>query len=176
MSVKTEKPVADRVKECITILKKITDELHISEENPTIRVFKKRMAQYWRDGKAQDEKIPLIGYNRIILYKFPKWSHQEVEVTLRVHNIQHPHLPPDLEEELQGPARTAAAVMYQSASAAAATHPPSSTASVSATHPPSSTASVSVTHPPPPPDPSATGADQTNNATQSDPAHPSPPS
>ena len=158
MSLKTEKPVADRVKECITILKKITDELHISEENPTIRVFKKRMAQYWRDGKVQEEKIPLIGYNRIILYKFPKWSHQEVEVTLRVHNIQHPHLPPDLEEELRGPARTAAAVMHQAAS---------STASVTAT---------AVTHPPPLPDHSATPADQTNNAMQSDPAHTSPPS
>jgi len=148
---KVEKPVADRVKECITILRKITDELHISEENPTIRVFKKRMAQYWRDGKVQEEKIPLIGYNRIILYKFPKWSHQEVEVTLRVHNIQHPSLPPDLEEELRGPARTAAAVMHQGADATA-------------------------THQPPPQDHSAAPADQTNNATQSDPAHPSPPS
>ena len=157
MSLKIEKPVGDRIKECITILKKITDELHISEENPTIRVFKKRMAQYWRDGKVQEEKIPLIGYNRIILYKFPKWSHQEVEVTLRVHNIQHPSLPADLEEELRGPARTAAAVMHQ----------PSSTGLVSAT---------AVTHPPLQQDHSEASEVQTNNATQSDPGHPSPPS
>lgn len=142
---KIEKPVADRIKECITILKKITDELHISEENPTIRVFKKRMAQYWRDGKLQNEKIPLIGYNRIILYTFPKWSHQQVEVTLRVHNVQHPSLPPDLEEELKGPATSSAAVMYQ-----ASTQPLQ-------------------------PDPSAAAEDQTNSATQSDPVHPSPP-
>jgi len=154
---KIEKPVADRIKECITILKKITDELHISEENPTIRVFKKRMAQYWRDGKAQDEKIPLIGYNRIILYKFPKWSHQQVEVTLRVHNVQHPSLPPDLEEELKGPATSSAAVMYQAPEAT----PLSLTGSV-------------VTQPPPQ-DPSATSTAQTNSATQSDPVHPSPP-
>jgi hypothetical protein len=140
---KIEKPVGDRIKECITILKKITDELHISEENPTIRVFKKRMAQYWRDGKAQNEKIPLIGYNRIILYTFPKWSHQQVEVTLRVHNVQHPSLPADLEEELKGPATSSAAVMYQ-----APTQPPQ-------------------------PDPSAASSAQTNSATQSDPVHPS---
>lgn len=145
---KIEKPVADRIKECITILKKITDELHISEENPSIRVFKKRMAQYWRDGKLQDEKIPLIGYNRIILYKFPKWSHQQVEVTLRVHNVQHPSLPPDLEEELKGPATSSAAVMYQAPEAPT---------------------------PLPQPDPSAAAEDQTNSATQSDPVHPSPP-
>jgi hypothetical protein len=161
---KIEKPVGDRIKECITILKKITDELHISEENPTIRVFKKRMAQYWRDGKAQDEKIPLIGYNRIILYKFPKWSHQQVEVTLRVHNVQHPSLPPDLEEELKGPATSSAAVMYQ---APEVTQPPSTdslTGSVEAT-----------TTPLPPQDPSATSTAQTNSAMQSDPVHPSPP-
>jgi hypothetical protein len=150
---KIEKPVGDRIKECITILKKITDELHISEENPTIRVFKKRMAQYWRDGKAQDEKIPLIGYNRIILYKFPKWSHQQVEVTLRVHNVQHPSLPPDLEEELKGPATSSAAVMYQAPEG-----------SVEAT-----------TTPLPPQDPSAASTAQTNSAMQSDPVHPSPP-
>ena len=148
MSVKTEKLVADRIKECVIILKKITDELHISEENPSIRVFKKRMAQYWRDGKVQDEKIPLIGYNRIILYKFPKWSHQEVEVTLRVHNIKHPSLPADLEEELRGPARTAAAVMYQAPEAPT---------------------------PLPQPDPSANPVEQTNSVMQSDPVYPSPP-
>ena len=161
MSVKTEKPVADRIKECVIILKKITDELHISEENPSIRVFKKRMAQYWRDGKVQDEKIPLIGYNRIILYKFPKWSHQQVEVTLRVHNIKHPQLPADLEEELRGPARTAAAVMYQG-SAATATQLVTDSSTGSPT-------------PPLPPGPSADPAVQTNSATQSDPVYPSPP-
>ena len=148
--------MADRIKECITILKKITDELHISEENPSIRVFKKRMAQYWRDGKLQDEKIPLIGYNRIILYKFPKWSHQQVEVTLRVHNVQPPSLPPDLEEELKGPATSSAAVMYQAPEAPT---------------PLPSTGSVAT--PLPQPDPSAAAEDQTNSATQSDPVHPS---
>jgi len=100
--IKEEKPQADRVKECITILKKLTDDVGIDVNNPSIVVLKRRMGQYWRDGKTQEESLPLFGYDRMILYKLPKWSHQEVELTLRVSSVRHPPLPPDLAEELEG--------------------------------------------------------------------------
>jgi hypothetical protein len=105
--LKVEKPQADRISECVTILKKITDEVGIDPLNPSIIVLKKRMATYWRDGKLQEGTLPLLGYNRIILHRFPKWANQEVEVTLRVSNIKHPQLPSDLEAEVT--ARTSSA-------------------------------------------------------------------
>ena len=101
-TIKEEKPQADRVKECITILKKLTDDVGIDPTNPSIIVLKRRMGQYWRDGKTQEDTLPLFGYDRIILYKLPKWSHQDVELTLRVSSIRNPPLPPDLLEELEG--------------------------------------------------------------------------
>jgi len=101
-SAKVEKTQAERITECMTILKKLSAEVGIDAQNPSIRVLKKRMAQYWRDGKVQEDKLPLWGYDRSIIYKLPRWAHQSVEVTLRVNAIRNPQLPPDLEEELRG--------------------------------------------------------------------------
>jgi hypothetical protein len=101
-TIKEEKSQANRVKECITILKKLTNDVGIDSNNPSIVVLKKRMGQYWRDGKTQEDTLPLFGYDRMILYKLPKWAHQDVELTLRVSSVRHPPLPPDLEEELRG--------------------------------------------------------------------------
>jgi hypothetical protein len=92
----------ERVRECITILKKITEELDIPTDHPSIRVLKARMARYWEDGKNQEERIPLVGSNRYILYRFPHWAHQQCEVTLRAGRITHQQLPSDLEAELGG--------------------------------------------------------------------------
>ena len=100
-TIKVEKPQADRVSECITILRKLTDEVGVPATNVSIAVLKKRMGQYWRDGKLQEDQLPLVGYDRIILYKFPRWAHQEVEVTLRVSKISYPQLPSDLEAEIE---------------------------------------------------------------------------
>ena len=94
------KTQADRITECMTILKRLSEEVGIDAQNPSIRVLKKRMAQYWRDGKLYEEKLPLWGYDRSIIYKFPRWSHQEVEVTLRVNKVKNPQIPADLQEEL----------------------------------------------------------------------------
>jgi hypothetical protein len=105
---KVEKPQAERISECIAILKRITEEVGIRAENPSIRLLKKRMATYWRDGKLQEDKIPLYGYDRIILYRLPRWAHQEVEVTLRVSRVRHQSLPSDLLAELEAQTSSAA--------------------------------------------------------------------
>ena len=98
----TEKPQADRISECVAILRKITDELQIPSENPSIRLLKKRMATYWRSGDLMEDRIPLVNSNRYILYRFPRWSHQIVEITLRVGRITHSRLPSDLAAEAEG--------------------------------------------------------------------------
>lgn len=96
-----EKNQADRITECMTILRKLTDDVRIPATNPSIRVLKKRMAKYWRDGLLQEDKLPLYGYNRIIVYRLPRWADQIVEVTLKISKVTHPRLPSDLEEELR---------------------------------------------------------------------------
>ncbi len=101
MPVRTEKPQNDRIQECITILQKIIEHLEIPAENPSIRLLKKRMATYWRDGVLQEDRIPLVGSNRYIMYRFPRWSHQIVEITLRAGPVNHSALPSNLVEELE---------------------------------------------------------------------------
>lgn len=104
MTVKVEKPQTDRVIECMAILKKLTEEVGIPAENPSIRVLKKRMGVYWRDGKPQEDVLPLHGYDRNIVYKLPRWSHQFVDLTLKVRSgVNPPRYPEDLEAEVYGP-------------------------------------------------------------------------
>jgi hypothetical protein len=94
------KPEVERAKECLNVLSKIVDELNIPAENPSVALLNKRMLQYVKDGKMSEERIPLVGTNRYILYRFPRWAHQQAEVVLRVGRITHAQLPPDLEAEL----------------------------------------------------------------------------
>ncbi len=97
------KPQEERVSECLEVLKKLIDELGVSAENPSIKLFKKRMNDYWRDGKYQNERIPLVGTNRYIMYEFPKWAHKKVEVMLHVGHVRlmFRELPSNLAAELE---------------------------------------------------------------------------
>lgn len=97
---KTEKPQADRISECINILRQLTNDMEIPATNPSVVLLKKRMAKYWRDGVSQEERIPLVGSNRYILYKLPRWSHQFVDITLRAGPITHQALPSSLAAEI----------------------------------------------------------------------------
>lgn len=95
------KPEVERAKECLNVLSKIVDELKIPTENPSVTLLNKRMLEYVNDGKTREDRIPLVGSNRYILYRLPRWAHQQVEVILRVGLITHSQLPPDLEAELR---------------------------------------------------------------------------
>jgi hypothetical protein len=106
--LRIEKTQGERIQECLSLLKQIVDDLEIPDWNPGIRLLKKRMSKYWEDGKTQDGRIPLCGSNRNILYSFPKWKHQEVEIVLRVTRIMHPRqLPSDLAAELEAQTNSA---------------------------------------------------------------------
>lgn len=99
MTERIEKAQADRVSECLAILSKLQHDLEIPADNISIRVLKKRMAKYWHDGRLQEDRIPLVGSDRYILYKFPRWAHQIVEITLRKAAITFHSAPSDLEAE-----------------------------------------------------------------------------
>jgi hypothetical protein len=104
---KIPKPQSKRVSECIAILTKLTDELKIPAENPSVRLLMKRMTTYWTDGKTQEDRIPLVGSNRYIMYRFPRWAHQNVDAILRVGAISHFQLPSNLQAELECPSNNA---------------------------------------------------------------------
>jgi len=180
-----------RISECLAILKRLTEEVGIPASNPTIRTLKKRMSVYWRDGKLQDDSLPLFGYNRSVMYKLPKWEHQEVEVTLRTNNFTVRKYPDDLQAEIdiyKAEQNKSDEEIYaikrmesMSQSYPQPTHPQptlSALQTVSATRPQptlSALQTVSATRPQPLSNPSEATPEQTNSATQSDPSHPSPP-
>jgi hypothetical protein len=47
-----------------------------------------------------DDRIPLVGSDRYIIYKFPRWAHQIVEVVLRKGIILHNGLDDSLMDEV----------------------------------------------------------------------------
>ena len=145
---KQEKDQSNRITECLKVLTKLEGELKIPKSNPSIQLLRKRMATYWKEGKTQEERIPLVNSNRHIIYKFPRWAHQEVEVTLRVNKIRNPAIPADLEEELSRPEPTP--LLSQSQADA-------------------------KPHQPLPSDPAVAPPSGTSSETQSGPSHPSQP-
>lgn len=112
--VKVEKPQADRIKECIVILRKLITELDIPAENPSIKLLTKRMADYWRDGKCLEDRIPLVNSDRYILYRLPRWAHQIVEVTLRKGVILHTGLTDAMLDEIEKGQKEVKSMDYES--------------------------------------------------------------
>ena len=161
-SLKEPKSQEKRISECLAILKQLTDEVGIPASNPTIRTLKKRMSVYWRDGKLQEDSIPLFGYNRSVMFKLPKWEHQEVEVTLRTNNFTVRKHPLDLQEEIE---------IYK-LEQAKSDEEIYAIKRLESSHP---QPVVSATHPQPLSCPAAEIPEQTNSASQSGPSHPSPP-
>lgn len=109
-----EKPQADRIKECIVILRKLITELDIPAENPSIKLLTKRMADYWRDGKCLEDRIPLVNSDRYILYRLPRWTHQIVEVTLRKGHVLHTGLTDAMIDEIEAGQKEVKSMDYAS--------------------------------------------------------------
>jgi hypothetical protein len=102
MPIKIPKPAGDRSKECVVILNKLIREVEISSHNPSVQLLAKRMADYASaaDPRCMDGRIPLVGSDRYIIYVFPRWAHQIVEVVLRKGMILHNGLDDALMDEV----------------------------------------------------------------------------
>ena len=98
-SIKIEKPPQERLRECNEILRKLIEEVNVPETNESVLLLKKRMADWVRDGRLQEDRIPLVKSDRYIIYRLPRWAHQQAEVTLRKGLITHYQLPSDLAAE-----------------------------------------------------------------------------
>jgi hypothetical protein len=102
MPVKIPKPAGDRSKECVVILHKLIHEVNLPSHNPSIQLLAKRMADYASapEARCMDDRIPLVGSDRYIIYKFPRWAHQIVEVVLRKGVLLHNGLSDSLIDEV----------------------------------------------------------------------------
>jgi hypothetical protein len=117
--IKVAKLQSDRVKECIVILRKLITELEIPAENPSIKLLTKRMSDYWLDGKYAEERIPLVNTDRYILYRFPRWAHEIVEVTLRKGILLHTRLTDAMLDEIEAGQKEVRSVEFDSLLSAA---------------------------------------------------------
>jgi hypothetical protein len=101
-SLKIPKPASDRAKECVVILDKLIREVELPSHSPSIQLLAKRMADYaqLKEARCMEDRIPLVGSDRYILYRFPRWAHQIVEVVLRKGHILHNGLNDALMDEV----------------------------------------------------------------------------
>jgi hypothetical protein len=98
-AVKIEKTLQERLRESNVILAKLVEDVKIPETNDSVLLLKKRMADWTRDGKTREDRIPLVNSDRYIIYRLPRYAHQQAEVTLRKGLVIHYQLPSDLAAE-----------------------------------------------------------------------------
>lgn len=79
----SEKPIADRVKECMAILNDIQS-LGIPSFSPELVKLRDHMNNYIRDGTCWSGTIDFSAYGRIAEVVFPRRADKAVEVLLRV--------------------------------------------------------------------------------------------
>jgi hypothetical protein len=80
--MKTDKPVETRVKEVVTILKKIT-ELGIPLESEEVQELKGHFDRYIKDGECWSGVVSFSNYGRVAKVNLPKRGDKPIEVTLK---------------------------------------------------------------------------------------------
>ena len=85
----TEKPVADRVRETVTLLKKLTNDLGMSMESPEVQELKQRLDAYIKTGTCWKGHIVFSSYGRIADVNLPQKASKPIELTLRVPVFKH---------------------------------------------------------------------------------------
>ena len=81
--MKTEKPVGDRVKETISILRELVG-LGIPINSPEVSELKQRFNAYITEGECWEGSISFMHYGRIAEVNLPRSADKAVEVRLRV--------------------------------------------------------------------------------------------
>jgi len=83
MSTVSEKPQAERLKECIAVLKKLTVDLGIPYSSPEVMELKKRFDDYIHQGTCWSGSVSFAAYGRVANVKLPRAYNKPVEVTLK---------------------------------------------------------------------------------------------
>ncbi len=79
----TPKPIEARLKECMSILKKLTESLHLPSQSPEIVELRSRMNDYIKTGEPWTGEVEFLSWDRIAQCNFPKMASKTVEVTLK---------------------------------------------------------------------------------------------
>ena len=79
----TEKPVGQRLSECISVLTKLTQELGIPYDSPEVQELKIHIDEYIKYGYCWDGRISFLRFGRIAEVNLPRAAGRTVEVLLR---------------------------------------------------------------------------------------------
>jgi hypothetical protein len=84
-----DKPKADRLRECIAVLQKLTKEFGIPYESPEIQELKSRFDPYIADGTPWNGTVSFELYGRIAHVNLPRRARSQVEVVLKAVRRRH---------------------------------------------------------------------------------------
>jgi hypothetical protein len=79
----SEKPKEDRLRECIAVIKKLTNDLGIPYESPEVQELKGHFDAYIKDGTVWNGNVSFTAFGRIAVVNLPRKATAQVEVTLR---------------------------------------------------------------------------------------------
>jgi hypothetical protein len=82
-SVISEKPPADRLKESIAVLKKLTVDLGIPYASPEVQELKAHFDRYIKDGVCWNGTVSFAAYGRVAMVNLPRGAKKPIEVTLK---------------------------------------------------------------------------------------------
>lgn len=82
----SEKPIDERIKECVTILKDI-EGLGIPNNSPEVSLMRAHFNSYIKDGICWTGTIDFRAYGRIAEITLPRRADRAVEVRLRMPRV-----------------------------------------------------------------------------------------
>jgi methionyl-tRNA synthetase len=80
---KMEKSIQDRVKECVNIVKKLTESLGLPDDCPEVTELRAHMNTYIRSGEPWSGVVDFSAWGRMAHCNFPRGANKPVEVTLK---------------------------------------------------------------------------------------------
>jgi hypothetical protein len=78
-----DKSQNDRVRECLSIMKKITDSLLLPPDDPCVSELRGHMNDYIKSGEEWIGTVDFTYWGRVAHCSFPKLASKQVEVTLK---------------------------------------------------------------------------------------------
>jgi len=79
-----EKSTQERVKECIAIIRKLTEKLGLPDDSPEVVELRGKMNDYIRSGESWSGTVDFSPWGRTAECVFPRLAGKPVEVTLKV--------------------------------------------------------------------------------------------
>ena len=79
-----DKPIGDRVRECVRIVKKLTENLQLPNESPEVEELRAHMNTYIKTGVPWTGTVSFAPWGRIAHCTFPQKASETVEVVLKV--------------------------------------------------------------------------------------------